>query len=220
MTDVPPPPPPPSFGAPPPGSGPDIGAALSYGWKKFTENVGPLIGIILAPIAALIVLEIIGLAVVKGFFGFIFIIAIALLISMILYLGIFNAGLMASRGERVDIGKAFTTDRWGEWALFAVVYGLMLAVGYAACFVGVLAVIGVWGLAPFYFLDGRKSIGESLSASFDASTKRGLFVPLLLLALVAAAGGLVCIGGLVTYPVAIIGAAFLYRQVTGQPIAP
>jgi hypothetical protein len=40
------------------------------------------------------------------------------------------------------------------------------------------------------------------------------------LALVAWAGGLVCgVGSLVTMPLGIIGAAFLYRGVNGQPVA-
>ncbi len=219
---VPPPPPPGGFGAPPPSSSPDIGAALSYGWKKFTENVGPLIGIILAPVAVFIVLILIGTLVVKGAFGFLLFEALGLLVSVVAYLGIFNAGLMATSGQRVEFGKAFSTDRWGEWIGFAIVYGLMLGVGSLFCGVGALVVIAFWGLAPFYFLDGRRSLGDALSASFEATrSNSGLALALVVLAIVGWAGGLVCgIGALVTYPLAIIGAAFLYRNVTGQPVAP
>jgi uncharacterized membrane protein len=225
VSDVPPPPPPPpppgGFGTPAPSSSPDIGAAISYGWNKFTQNVGPLIAIIVIPIAILIVIELIGIFVIQGFFGFAVFFALALLISVVAYLGIFNAALMATRGEHIDIGKAFTTDRWGEWIGFAIVYGLMLAVGYAICGVGALVVIAFWGLAPFYFLDGGKGIGDSLSASLAATRQNsGLPLALAVLGLIGWAGGLVCIGGLITYPLAIIGAAYLYRNVTGQSVAP
>jgi uncharacterized membrane protein len=221
VSDAPPPPPPPSYGQPAPASGPDIGAAISYGWKKFTENIGALLAIIIAPLAVIIIVEIIGFGIVRGFFGFLVVFALGLLVSTIAYLGIFNAGLMATGGEHVDFGKAFTTDRWGEWIGFAIVFGLMLAVGYLVCLVGALVVIAFWGLAPFYFLDQRMSIGQALSASLNATrTNSGLPLALAVLALIGWAGGLVCIGGLVTYPLAIIGAAYLYRQATGQEVVP
>ncbi len=224
MTDPPPPPPPPpsSFGTPSPASGPDVGVALSYGWKKFQENVGPLIGIILAPVAVLIVLELIGVFVVQGVVGFVVFFALALLLAMVAYLGIFNAALMATSGQPVDFSKAFQTDRWGEWIGFALVYGLMLAVGYALCFVGALFVVAFWGLAPFYFLDQRKSVGEALSASLAATRANpGLPLALGICGLVAWAGGILCgIGALVTIPMGVIAGAFLYRRVNNQPVAP
>jgi hypothetical protein len=221
VSDLPPPPPPSeSFGTPAPSSGADIGAALSYGWNKFTQNVGPLIGIIVAPIVVLFLVYIVGFALVRNFFGFFIVFALALLIQMVAFLGIFNAGLMATRGERVDFGKAFTTDRWGEWIGFSIVYGIMLGVGYLICGVGALVVIAFWGLAPFYFLDQKKGIGDSLSASLATTrSKPGLPLALAVTALVARAGGLVCIGGLITYPLGIIAAAFLYRWANGQQAA-
>lgn len=228
MSDVPPSVPPPSgpppggFGTPPPASGPDIGAAISYGWKKFTENMGPLIVIILAPVVVLIALLLIGTLVVKGIVGILVFEALGLLVSLVAYLGIFNAGLMATNGQNVDVGKAFSTDRWGEWIAFALVYGLMIGVGSLFCGIGALVVIAFWGLAPFYFLDGRKSLGDAMRASLEATrSNSGLALALVVLAIVGWAGGLVCgVGALVTYPLAIIGAAYLYRQVNGQPVAP
>jgi len=78
VTDVPPPPPPPppppSFGAPPPGgaggASPDVGAAVGYGWKKFQQNVGPLIIVILIPVAASFVVNIFGQVVFHNLFGY------------------------------------------------------------------------------------------------------------------------------------------------------
>jgi uncharacterized membrane protein len=221
VNDVPPPPPPPYGSVPAPAGGPDVGAAISYGWNKFTQNVGPLIAIVVAPIVVLLVLEFVGFVVVRGFFGILFFVALALLVSMVAYLGIFNAGLMATSGQPVDFGKAFQTDRWGDWIVFSILYGLLLAVGYALCLIGALFVIAFWGLAPFYFLDQGKSAGEALSASLAATRSNpGLPLALGLLALVGWVGSIVCIGSLVTIPIAIIGAAFLYRQATGQSVAP
>src|SRR4029077_7351283 len=138
------------FGTPAPSAGADIGAALSYGWNKFAQNVGALIGIVVVPFLIYLVVYIVGFAVLRNAFGFLIIFALGLLIEMGAFLGLFNAALMVSRGETVDFGKAFTTDRWGEWIGFSLVYGIMLSVGALFCGVGALVVIAFWGLAPFY----------------------------------------------------------------------
>jgi uncharacterized membrane protein len=223
VSDVPPPPPPPPpYGGVPQGSSPDVGAAITYGWNKFTENVGSFIAIMLAPFAVLFVLELIGIFVVRGYIGFLLFFALALLVGSVAYLGVFNAGLMATSGQRVEFNRAFQTDRWGEWIAFSLLYGLMLFVGYLLCFIGALFVIAFWGLAPFYFLEQGKGATEALSASFAATRSTpGLPVALGVLGLIGWVGGLVCgIGSLVTYPIAIVGAAFLYRAVVGQTPAP
>ena len=228
MTDLPPPPPPPPpppsqppWNPPPGGPGPDVGAALSYGWQKFSQNVGPIVGIVVAPVVVLLILDLIGIFAVRGLVGIIVIAAVALLVSMVAYIGIFNAGLMATSGQRVEFAKAYQSDRWGEWIGFAIVYGLMLAAGYLVCFVGALVVLAFWGLAPFYFLDQRMSIGQALGASWQATrTHTGLPLALAICGLVAWVGGLVCgIGSFVTVPIAVIAGAFLYRYAAGQSVA-
>ena len=220
MTD-PPPPPPSSFGTPPPASSPDVGAAISYGWKKFQENVGPLIAIILAPVAVLIVLELIGAFVVRGFVGLLFFSALALLLAMIAYLGIFNSALMVTSGQTVEFGKAFQTDRWGEWIVFAFVFGLFVGVGAIFCGIGALIVLAFFGLAPYYFLDQRKSLGDAFSASLEATrANAGVPLAIALTVLVGVLGIILCyVGALVTMPIAYIGVGFLYRHINNQPVA-
>ena len=198
-----------------------MGAALSYGWKKFTENVGGFILVVLVPLVVLIAIDLIGILVIRGAFGFFFVYALALLVSMVAYYGIFNAALMATRGEAVDVGRAFKNDNWGQWIPFALVYGLMVGVGALVCGIGALVVIAFFGLAPYYAIDQRKGVGEAISASLDATKNNsGLALALAVCALVGWAGSLVCIGGLITYPLAIVAGAYLYRQVNGQDVAP
>jgi uncharacterized membrane protein len=170
----------------------------------------------------LAVIDLIGVLVIRGWVGILFVGALGVLVAMVGYLGIFQGALMATRGEKVDFAKAFQTDRWGEWIGFAIVYGLMVTIGYIICFVGALVVLACWGLAPFYFLDRRMRIGDAISASFETTRSiSGLPVALAVLGLVGWVGGVVCgIGALVTSPLAIIGAAYLYRHATGQPVAP
>lgn len=229
MTDVPPPPPPPPPPMqPPPGggapvpSGPDAGAALSYGWQKFQANSGSLLAIILIPVAIQIVLSVFGQFVIRSFAGIIFFSLLSMIIGLAAQIGVFNAGLMLTRGEGLDVGKAFSSDRWGEWIVFALVYGLLVSVGALFCGIGALVVIAFFGLAPYYFLDQRLSLGDALSKSLETTrATTGLPIALALTALVGWLGVIACyVGMLVTMPVAFVGGAYLYRRATNQAIAP
>ena len=80
---------------------------------------------------------------------------------------------MITAGEPADIGKAFDYDRWGEWILFSIVFGLMVGVGLVLCIIPGLFLLAFFGLAPFYFIDGNMSLGEALTASREATTSQG-----------------------------------------------
>src|SRR5690242_19736169 len=192
------------FGAPMggPATNADVGSAVSYGWKKFQQNAGPLLGIILIPIAIQFVLQFFGRVVFNGIVGSLFFLILAEVVSLAAAIGIVNAALMITAGQPADIARAFSSDRWGEWILFAFVWGLMVGVGLLFCGVGALVVIAIWGLAPFYFIDQRMSLGEALSASSRATAATpGLRVALALTALVGIAGVIACgVGVLVTMP--------------------
>ena len=134
MTDIPPPPPfPPPSGPPPGAGGPDVGAALSYGWKKFQENVGPLLAVVLIPIAVQIVVVAIGQS-INGVFAAVPLPARSRIVAgAIAGLGIYRVALMITAGEPVSVGKAFQYDRMGEWVIFSVVFGLGRSASASCC---------------------------------------------------------------------------------------
>jgi len=220
VTDIPPPPPfPPPSGPPPGAGGPDAGAALSYGWKKFQENVGPLLAVVLIPVAAQIVVSGIGQSINGIFAAFLFQL-LAIVVSAIAGLGIYRVALMITAGEPVSIGKAFQYDRMGEWVIFSVVFGLGLFISLALCIIPGLFYLAFFGLAPFYFLDGNMSLGEAFGASREAVSSKGLAFPILLSIVVGVLGLIACIiGVLVTEPIAYLAVAYLYRYAAGQPVA-
>jgi uncharacterized membrane protein len=218
VTDLPPPP---SYGAPPPASGsPDAGAALSYGWKKFQENVGPMLAVVLIPVAAQIVLSIIGQAAIHSIAGAAVFQIIGIIVSAVAGLGVYRMALMITAGETASVGKAFEYDRWGEWIVFSVVFGLMVGIGLVLCIIPGLFVLAFFGLAPFYFIDGRLSLGEALRASREAVQSKGLAFAILISIIVGVLGLIACIVGVfVTEAVAYIAVAYLYRYAAGQPVA-
>ena len=128
---------------------------------------------------------------------------------------------MITAGETPDIARAYQFDRWGEWLAFSFVYGLIVGIGFLLCFIPGFIAMAVLGLAPLYFIDGRRSLGDALSASRQAASTRNLAVPVFLAQIVGVLGVLLCgIGVLVTMPAAYVGLAYLYRNATDQPVAP
>jgi uncharacterized membrane protein len=224
VSDVPPPPPPPpppsQFGSPPPASSPDVGAALSYGWRKFQANAGPLIIAVLIPVVAQLVLSAIGRLIGGGIFVSLLFTALSLVVSAVAGIGIFRVALQITAGEPADIGKAYTYDRWGEWILFSIVFGLAVGFGLVLCIIPGLLVLAFFGLAPYFFLDGRMSLGDAFSSARNAASSKGLALPVLLAVIVGVLGVIACVVGLlVTEPVAYVAVAFLYRYAVGQPVA-
>jgi uncharacterized membrane protein len=219
VTDLPPPPPP--WSAPQPSGGsPDVGVALSYGWNKFQANVGPLLAVILIPAASQLVLSLIGRTIVHSLVGAVLFQILGTVVGAIAGIGIYRVALMITAGEPVSVGKAFEYDRWGEWIIFSFVFGLMVGVGLVLCIIPGLFVLAYFGLAPFYFIDGRLSLGDSLSASRQAVQSKGLAFPILLSIIVGGLGLIACfVGVFITEPIAYVAVAFLYRFAAGQPVA-
>jgi uncharacterized membrane protein len=217
-------PPPPSWSPPPSGGGgagaPSAGVALSYGWKKFQQNAGPIIGVILIQLVVQGALSVLGRIAVHSLIGSLLFNVLSIIVGAIVGIGIYQMALMITAGQPADIGRAFQFDRWGEWIIFSFVFGLMVGLGLLLCVIPGLLALAFFGLAPFYFIDGHMSLGEALTASRTAVTSRGLAFPILLSIIVGALGFIACIVGLiVTIPVAYIAVAYLYRYATGQPVS-
>jgi uncharacterized membrane protein len=213
--------PPPPYGAPQPGPvGPDVGAAISYGWAKFQQNVGPLLIVVLVPIAAQIVLALIGQALVDSRPVWLLFQILAIAVNAVAGLGIYRVALMITAGEPADVAKAFRYDRMGAWIVFSFVFGVLVAVGLVLCVVPGLLFLAYFGLAPFFFLDKGLSLGDALRASREAVLGNALAFQILIYIVVGVLGVVACIVGLfVTVPVAYIAVACLYRYATGQPVA-
>jgi uncharacterized membrane protein len=236
VTDLPPPPPPPPGPPPPgpppgpppawnpPGSGgtaPDAGTALSYGWQKFQQNVGPLLIAILIPFVVNLIIGIVGRAIFRNSTaGYLLVDVIGFAAVAAAELGIFRVALQITAGEQADVGAAYTYDRWGEWILFAIVFRLGLILGLVFCIVPGLFFLAYFGLAPYFFIERQMSLGEAMTASRMAVSTKGLAFPVLLSIVVGFLGLILClVGALITAPIAYVAVAFLYRYAVGQPVA-
>jgi hypothetical protein len=219
MSNVPPPPNVPPPGPPPVGgANPDIGAALSYGFNKYFANVGPVLAVILLPLALQIVLAIIGRAAFDSLVAELLINVVSWIVSAVAALGIYQTVLMITRGETPDIGKAFTYDRWGEWFVFSIVWGLIVGIGFLLLIIPGILALAFLGLAPFYFIDQRLGVGDALNAAYEAA-RRGYALPTIVAIIVGVLGVILCgVGLFITAPAAYIAVGFLFRHANQQPV--
>src|SRR5947209_1382868 len=171
MSDTPlPPPPPPGSGYPPAAAGgsADVGSALSYGWAKFQANAGVLIAIIAIPFVIQVVLSIIGQT--SGSVpASLLITVLGWIVGLVAQYGMYNSAVLLTRGETPTFQSAFQNDRWGEWVVFAIIYGFAVGVGLLLCGIGILLTVGLFGLAPYFFIDGRMGATQAIGASFNAT---------------------------------------------------
>ena len=97
-----------------------------------------------------------------------------------------------------------------------------MGVGAIFCGVGRLFVLAFFGLAPYYFIDQNKSLGDAFSASLEATSRNSGVAAgdrVGRARRLRSASSLCYIGALVTMPMAYVGVGFLYRAANGQAAA-
>lgn len=242
--------PPPDSPAPPPSTPPyNIGDALSYGWKKFQENVVQ----ILIAIAVLIVVFAVAGLIAFGFIalltsdaechvssagqlacddgsGFVWrtiVYAIAFgflyVVGQIVGAGIIRGVLGITEGRRFEAAEIFRIEQLGSVVVASLLVGIATSIGYALCYLPGVAIAFLTSYTLFFVIDQNLSPVDAIRASFDLTTKNFANTVLWYIvgALVAFAGVIACgVGLLITIPLVAIGTAYTYKTLTGQPVEP
>lgn len=234
--------PPGGYGAPPPPGGPhgyaddawSVGNALTYGWKKFTQNVGSILLLALMVFLGSVVLGIVGSVIDRAILGSADpgslrststpVASLLGLIGQTVFGAVIVRGALdLTEGRRLQIGSLFGRINLGAVLLLAIVVGIIETIGLALCFLpGLIAMLFLY-FATYFLLDRNIGALDAIKASFNL-VRRDLGKALVwaIVALIVTFVG-VCfcfVGLLVTIPVAIIGTAYTYKKLTGQPVAP
>jgi uncharacterized membrane protein len=245
----PPPPPPPPYAAPPTAQSP-IGEALSWGWRKFTQNGGVFVGagllwfVISLAVLALVLSLFGGFASVlptnpdgsvRGPIGFGFSLTLVLfgaflwVIAAVVDAVFVRASLKVTYGQRVSIGDFFDFSGFGRLVV-AILF--VAAINIVVSFVSWIPVIGtllqlavnIFLFFTLYFvIDKSLDAVEAVRSSVElVRANLGPTILFLLLCYaVLLAGLLLCgIGLIVAVPVVLLAAAYFYRRLLGEPIAP
>ncbi|MAO81661.1 hypothetical protein [uncultured Nocardioides sp.] len=245
----PPPPPPPGggygggYGTPPPSGPPagggygggyggapspqwSVGDAVSFGWRTFKANVGPILLAILVLLVVNGALQALGsafgdnipLTLAFGVLGWV--------VGTVLSAGVVRGALdlAEGRGIRQDFIMAlFQPPKLPQVLLLGLLQGVIVTVGLILCVLpGLVAIV----LTAFsvYFLVDRPDLDAIGSLKASVSLVTGNLGSVLLWMLtclgLAIAGTLACLVGLLAaLPVIYLGTAFTYKRLTGQPVA-
>lgn len=237
-----PPPPPGGFGGPPGGFTPppaqpyggggevprlEVGAAIGYGWKKFTENVGPFIILMIAVFVAVIVIQVAQTVLTPNSTGFIalvwsaFIAAVGYVAVSIVQAGIWRAGLAVTRGEAPSPEMLVKTENIVPYILTQILVGIGVFIGFILCIIPAIVWLIFVAYAPILALDKGLSPGEAIKTSIDwVKGKFGeVFLILLVAYLVQLAGACLCgVGLLVSTPVSLVAIVYSYRALNNETV--
>jgi uncharacterized membrane protein len=226
-----------------------VGDAFTWGWNKFSANVGTILLAILLYWAILVVVSVVAYFILTGifvhgstityapdgspqfnggsgafasFFVFALVEMVFIFILAFLQAGIIRGALMLANGQRLEVGHMFNFSNFGTIAIAAVMVAIATGIGGLFCGVGALVVWFFTAFYLFFIVDKGQGAWESIMSSINLITSNFGKVILLLLACIGAyiVGALLCgLGLLVAVPVAVLALTYGYRKLQGDPIA-
>lgn len=214
----------------------DVGASISYGWKKFQENAGPFVILMLIVLAATFVVSMIGQLVllpaindngragaVLSLVGFSLVFVLQFVVAFFVQAGVFRAGLGVTRGQTPEISMLTETTNLAPFALTVILVGLGAFVGYILCIIPGIIWLIFTAYAPIIALDKGVGPGDAIKQSIDwvKDNFGKVFLVLLVSYLVYYVGVLLCcVGVLATGPIALVSIIYSYRALNQEPVVP
>ncbi|MGZ8178103.1 hypothetical protein ACXVUM_09235 [Williamsia sp. SKLECPSW1] len=222
----PPPMPPPSTQMAPQLS---VGAALSYGWSKFSGNVGSWL---LIAFLSLLVNVVINLA-FRGFdtsdltttTSALSIVGslVSFVVGVLFQAAYIRGALDECDGRKPGLGAFFRFSNLGAIFGLVIVVGLMVGIGFVLLIIPGIALLYLTWYALTFAIDRNDGFGAALSNTFRLTTQNfGQLFPLALVcALLNVVGLILCLVGLlVSIPVTLIAGTYAYRVLTGGYVSP
>jgi uncharacterized membrane protein len=200
-----------------------IGDAISYGWRGFWKNIGPLILIAIVVFVINLVFSLIASPIDNFFLRFVIQI-IGWIVALLISLGWIRVALRVTAGERPEVANLFQFDGFPVYIGASIVFGIAAGIGFLLFIIPGIIVYLFWGFYGFVIADRGESatFGEAFSRSVEITKGNrwnllGFGIVLLLINLV---GLLLCgIGVLFTSGISLVAIAYVYRTISGQPVA-
>ena len=199
-----------------------IGDAVTYSWNACWQNLGPVMLVSLIVLAGNGLVAVLGAAFSGAAMGYAFGL-FGILINLLLVFGLLRAALSVVEGRPVALAEAFRPDGFGPFLLASVVFLLGIYVGIRLWVVPGLLFGVVFQFYGFVVAE-HPDVGPVVALRRAAALTKGVRVRLFGLAAVLAflnlAGVMLCFLGLVvTYALSAVALAYVYRLLSGQPIA-
>ncbi|MBM9464230.1 hypothetical protein JL108_12285 [Aeromicrobium sp. YIM 150415] len=230
----------PAAGYPRPSGSYEVGAAFSWAWERFKQNLGPLVISVLiitaisGAISGATTLPTLGqdsstmttgdalrFSAATGVWNIVGGLLTAIIVAP-LSLNLVRMFLAIADGHRADIGDLFKTDLIGPAILLGLLTWVLTMVGLVLCIIpGLIFVFGA-AYATYMMADRGLSPWESIKASFGVyQTNFGMaLVGVLLGGIIAGVGVIACfIGVLFTAPIGGLFITYAFRRLTGGVVA-
>lgn len=196
-----------------------IGEALSYGWKKLQENVGPLVTAALAILAVNFIFWLLGRGFLAGLMSL-----IGWFVSLLISMGLIRIALKIVDGEPVETADLFQrVDLALPYFIASVIVGVMVGIGFVFLIVPGIYLAVTFGFYAYNIVDKEHGIIQSIeqSAAITKAQKWDLFAFGVVLFFFNLAGAIALgVGLLITVPVSMLALAYVYRKLNGEPVTP
>lgn len=237
------------YGGPPAGAQPwDVGSAVSYGWSKFQQNMGQMIIASLAIFAAFAVFSLLyffaiipasssgcevdsagnldcsdGWPFLVTFGIMAFLSVLFFIFAQVIGAGLIREALGVTEGRPFTTAGVFKFQNIGNVVVTALLVGAGTFVGYLLCIIPgiIFAFLSMYSL--FFVVDKNMSPVDAIKASIDLVKNNvgSALIWYLVAVVIIFVGELACfVGLLAAIPVALVGSAFTYKKLSGQPVAP
>ncbi len=223
--------------------------AVQYGWAKFTKSPATLlVPVLLTFIVVGVVYFLMFFVILAPAFdsgvtinddgtatfdeGPSFVLTMVLMGIIILVVGIvgqiisaalIKGGLDVTDGKSPSLGELFEGWDKGKVIVAAIIVASLTAVGYILCYVPGIIVAFLLQYTLYFVIDKQMAPLDAIKASFAFTTGHlgDTILFYLLAAVVAFVGALLCgVGLLAAIPVILIGQAYTFRRLNGEPVTP
>lgn len=245
--NTPPPPPPTPGGSSPAVGNFDAGDAFRWGWKKFKENLGPILIATIVLVVAVAVLQLLSTLVTSAIFGngsvevdpdtfevtggrgFFASIVISLITSilgtLVAYLvqaGIIRGSLEIADGGKPELSEILATDKVAPTIVTAVIITVGTYIGLVLCILPGLIFAILASFSLYFLIDKEVEPMDAVKSSITFVRENIGQLILMFLASIAAliVGAILCgVGLLAAIPVVILANTYAYRTLTGGRVA-
>jgi hypothetical protein len=195
-----------------------IGEAISFGWERFKENIGPLALAAIVVFAVNAIFSVLQRS-VTGTVGRFLLFLVSFFVSQVISMGWLRMSLNIVDGRPTDVSDLFKrADLFIPYVIASFIFSLVVAIGLVLLIVPGLYAAATFGYYGFRIIELERGPTEALTESANITRGErwhilgfvGVLVLLNILGLL-----LLIVGVLITSAVSLIAMAYVYRQLAG-----
>lgn len=199
----------------------EVGEAIRYGWRGLVRNLVPLAGIALVVFAVNFLVSVLDQA-VNTTAGRIGTFLLSTIVSLLVGMGWIRVALTVVDGGRPALDQLLRTDSLVPYAIASLVLGVAVGIGFVLFVVPGVYLLARFGFTTYAIVDEGLGVGDAFRRSSDITEgRRGKLVLFGLALIVLNVLGLLAflVGVILTSGVTIVAVAYVYRRLSGAPVA-